>query len=90
MIELKEGDYKVADGYTYHVSNHIVHIKKKTGHQRKDGDYRCIECAHRVLGRCYKNRRWETFVCEVKPKGDNLFYCAPTHGGRDCKNFERK
>lgn len=90
MTELREGDYPVAEGFTYYVSDRTIHVRKKTDRWRKDGDFRCLECKHRITGKCIQSRTYESFVCECKPKGKGLYYNAPAHGGKDCKMFEHK
>ena len=85
MTNLEEGVYNIPMDKTYHISGRVLTIKNKSDRWRKEGDYRCVDCALRSIGRCTKNSQNETWICSVKPKGDGVFYNAPDHSGKNCK-----
>lgn len=90
MIELKVGVYDIPKDVTYKITGRVLTVKQKSDRWRKEGDFRCLECKHRVPGFCKKTNKYETFVCELKPKGDGLFYGAPEHGGKNCTLFDHR
>lgn len=88
MTTIKEGSYKVPEGYTAKCVNRVVHVYKTKRSNIPVGEYRCRDCKHYVRGySCY----WETIVCDMKPKrvtldGKQLYYSAIKYG-KPCKDF---
>lgn len=99
MKEIKEGVYLIPDNLRAIIKDSgktlIIQKRKRINPHLKEEDYRCKNCIHRVKGYCYKNIRWyESFVCEMKPKGEGdfgqkYFYsCSDT--GKPCEHFSLK
>lgn len=88
-MELKKGEYFIPDGCTAKFVGRTVVVYERRSKKLSPTEYRCKDCKHRVEGCCFKNQRYKTCVCEVKPKGDGLFYGAPLYG-IPCDKFEKK
>lgn len=90
-MELQIGEYAIPDGCTVKVDvvGGTVVVYKRKSKKLSPSEYRCKDCKHRVKGRTFSTTRYETMVCELKPKKEGLFFGAPLYG-LPCEKFERK
>ena len=87
-MELKIGEYFIPDGCTAKFVGRMVVVYKRKSKKLAPTEYRCKDCKHRVQGHCFKRQHYDSDVCELKPKGNGLFYGAPLYG-KPCEKFEK-
>ena len=87
-MELKIGEYTVPEGCTIKIKGKIVSVYERKNKTLSPTEYRCKDCKHRIKGYCFNNPRYSSWVCELKPKSNGLYYCAPLYG-KPCDKFER-
>lgn len=96
MKEIKEGMYLIPDNLRAIIKNGgktlVLQPRKGRNPNLKEGEYRCKDCTHRIKGYVYKSEktRWyKSFVCEMKPKGEDCFYSCKDYG-KPCEHFNLK
>lgn len=96
MEEIKEGIYLIPDNLRAIIKDGgktlVVQKRKGRNPYLKEGEYRCKDCTHRIKGYPYKSEktRWyKSFVCEMKPKGEDCFYGCKDYG-KPCEHFNLK
>ena len=88
-MKLLNGEYSIPDGCTAKIVGRTVVVYERKRKKLSPTEYRCKDCIHRVEGHSLQHQYYRTMVCELKPKGKNLYYGAPLYG-KPCDNFEKK
>jgi len=88
-MELKIGEYFIPDGCVVKLVGRTVVVYKRKSKKLAPTEYRCKDCKHRVKGKTFGRQFYDTMVCELKSKGNGLFYGAPLYG-KPCEKFEKK
>ena len=88
-MDLQVGEYFIPDDCTAKFVGRTLVVYKRKSKKLAPTEYRCKDCKHRIKGHCLKRQRYDTMVCELKPKENGLFYGAPLYG-EPCDKFEKK
>ena len=96
MKEIKEGTYEIPENLRAIVTNSgktlIVQKRKARSPYLPEGEYRCKDCVHFILGRWSANPKYtyKTRVCEMKPKKNEGCYHSCPDYGKPCEHFVLK
>ena len=94
MKELQEGEYAIPDGYSIKKVGRTLKVYKSKSTKLAEGEYRCKDCKHYVLGYSSNSAWYETRVCELlfkrMTKEGRPCYKAVNKYGKPCVNFELK
>ena len=84
---LKIGENFIPDGCVAKLVGRKEVVYERKSKKLSPTEYRCKHCKHRIKGHWYKKQYFDSWVCELKPKGEGLFYGAPLYG-KPCDKFE--